>query len=108
MNGLKKMTAIMKVEALDRETERNIERMAVLRVSPKHINLWIGQLEMKKKEVGELAGMMGFDEVKKEIETEKNLEKWAKRCINHFTKKAKRCCLKKYTTWCGMVEMNEL
>ena len=34
--------------------------------------------------------MMVFDEIKKEIETERNLERWAKRCTNHFTKKVKR------------------
>ena len=33
---------------------------------------------------------MGLDAVKKEIEAEKSLEKWAKRCTNHFTRKAKR------------------
>ena len=33
---------------------------------------------------------MGFDDVKKEIEAEKNLEKWAKRCTNHFTRRARR------------------
>ena len=45
---------------------------------------------MKRKEISELAGLIGFDEVKKEIEAEKNLEKWAKRCTNHFTRREKR------------------
>ena len=30
---------------------------------------------------------MKVEAVKKEIEKEKNLEAWAKRCSNHFTKK---------------------
>ena len=33
---------------------------------------------------------MGFDVLKKEVETEKSLERWARRCSNHFTKKMKR------------------
>ena len=33
---------------------------------------------------------MGFDVLKKEVETEKSLECWARRCSNHFTKKMKR------------------
>ena len=55
------------VEELDEETRRMEEGMAVLRVATKHINLWTSQLEMKRKEVPELAGLMKFDEVKKEI-----------------------------------------
>ena len=31
-----------------------------------------------------------LDEVKKEIEKETSLERWARRCTNHFTKKMKR------------------
>ena len=67
--------AIMNVEDLDRETARDVERMAVLRVSPKHINLWMRQLEMKRNEICELAGSMGFDEVKNEIASEKKPRK---------------------------------
>ena len=33
---------------------------------------------------------MGFCKVKNEVETEKSLEKWAKRCTNHFTRREKR------------------
>ena len=91
VNGLKEKTmAIMNVEDLDRETARDVERLAVLRVSTKHINLWMRQLEMKRNEICELAGSMGFDEVKNEIASEKSLEKWAKRCTHHFTRKVKR------------------
>ena len=78
------------VEELDEETRRMVERMAVLRVATKHINLWMRQLEMKRREVAELAGLMKFDEVKKEIGKERCLERWAKRVTNHFTKRAKR------------------
>ena len=48
------------------------------------------QLEMKRKEIAELAGLMGFDEVKKEVETDKSLETWAKRSSHFFTKSMKR------------------
>ena len=34
--------------------------------------------------------MFGFDDVKNEVERAKSLEKWAKRCTHHFTKKTKR------------------
>ena len=85
--------AMMNVEVWDQEIARDVERVVILRVSTKYVNLWIRQLEMKRKEIGELAGLMGFDEVKKEIETEKNLEKWAKRCTNHFTRRVKRMIL---------------
>ena len=63
-----------------------------MRVSTKHINLWIRQLEMKRKEMGELAGSLRLKDevVKNEIETENELENWEKRCSNHFTKKTKR------------------
>ena len=67
-----------------------VERVVVLRVATKHINLWTRQLEMKRREVCELAGLMKFDEVKKEIGKERCLERWAKRATNHFTKRAKR------------------
>ena len=43
------------------------ERMVVLRVATKHINIWIRQLEMKRKEICELAGLMKLEETKKEI-----------------------------------------
>ena len=45
---------------------------------------------MKRKEMSELAGLMRLEEAKKEIVNEKSLEKWAKRCSHHFTKKVKR------------------
>ena len=87
---LEKMMEMMRVESLDEETTKMIERLVVLRVSTKHINIWIRQLEIKRREICELAGMIAVEEIKKEIETEKNLERWAKRCTNHFTKKVKR------------------
>ena len=67
-----------------------VERIVVLRVATKHINLWVRQLEMKRKEVVQLAGLLKFNEVKKEVEEEKSLEKWAKRCTKYFTKRVKR------------------
>ena len=81
---------LMNVEVHDEETTRMMKRMAVLRIATKHINLWVRQLEMKRKQIGELAGLMKLDGIKEEIEREKSLEKWAKTTTNHFTKKAKR------------------
>ena len=77
----------MDKDVLDDETTRMTERIVVIRLTTKHVNLWMRQLEMKRKEMCELAELLGFDEVKKEIENERSLEKWAKRCTNHFTKK---------------------
>ena len=74
------------MKRVDEETTR----MIVVRVSTKHINLWMHQLEMKRKEIGELAEMMGFGEIKKESETEKDLERRGKRSTNCFSKKMKR------------------
>ena len=87
---MEKAMAMKNVEALDQETIRDVERMVLLRVSTKHINLWIRQLEMKRVEMGHLAALLKLDEVKKEIEKEKSLERWARRCTHHFTKKTKR------------------
>ena len=87
---LEKMKKAMNLESLDEEIARMIERLAILRVSTKHINLWMRQLEMKRNEIGELAGLMGFDEIEKEIQSERDLEAWAKTCTSHFTKKTKR------------------
>ena len=36
------------VEDLDEETIEQAERLVALRISTKHINLWIRQLEMKR------------------------------------------------------------
>ena len=46
----------------DEEPIFTVERMVVVRLSTKHINLWMRQLEMKRNEIGELAGLFGFDE----------------------------------------------
>ena len=86
----KKAMTSLKGDDLDEETTRMVERMAVLMVATKHINLWIRQLEMKRQEMIELAGLMELEEVKNEIQKEKSLEKWARRCTHHFTKKVKR------------------
>ena len=80
----------MNMDVLDQETNRDVERMVILRVSTKHINLWIRQLEVKRKEIAELAGLLKFEEVKNEIESEKSLESWTKRTSNHFTRNVKR------------------
>ena len=87
---LERMKEMMTIDSLDEETERMVERMVILRLSTKHINLWIRQLEMKRKEMCELAGLMRFEKIKEEIQKEKSLERWAKSCTHHFTKKVKR------------------
>ena len=93
----------LKVEDLDDETAMMVERLVVEIISTKHINLWMRQLEMKRKEMSELAGLMKFGEVKKEIENEKSLESWAKRCTHHFTKRIKRMSFEEIdnTIWSG-------
>ena len=87
---VEKLGTMMKVEALDEETIRMVERIVVLRISTKHINLWMRQLEMKRQEMIELAGLMELDEIKKEISNAKSLESWGRRATNNFAKKVKR------------------
>ena len=106
-----KPTELMEVEDLDHVTSRMTKRLAVLRVSTKNINLWTRQLEMKRREAIQLAGLMGFDEVKKEIGNENSLESWARRCSCHFKKERRMLfevivnitwvqCQKEITHWC--------
>ena len=90
MSLLEKMKKEENAESIDEETTGMVERMVILRVSTKHINLWIRQLEMKRKEMCELAGLMKFEKIKEEIQKERSLERWAKSCTHHFTKKTKR------------------
>ena len=59
---------MLNTEELDEETARMTERVVVLRIATKHINLWARQLEMKRQEMSELAGLMKLEEVKKEVE----------------------------------------
>ena len=87
---MEKVKQSMNVEMLDEETTRMVERIVVLRVATKHINLWTRQLEMKRKEMSELAGLVKLEDVKEEIERVKSLETWARTATNHFTKKVKR------------------
>ena len=56
----------MNVESLDQETTREVERMVILRIATKHINLWIRQLEMKRKEIAELARLLEFVDMERE------------------------------------------
>ena len=103
---------MMNEDKLDEETTRMVERIVVLRLSTKHVNLGIRQLEIKRDEIKELAGLMKFEEVAKEIVRGKHLDAWAKRCSHHFTKKVKRALFeeidnmvwsgseKDITSWC--------
>ena len=63
-----KMAEMVKREDLDQETIKMVERIIVLRIATKHINLWMRQLEMKRKTIIQLAELMRFDAVKKEVE----------------------------------------
>ena len=91
MRRLKEKTSeMMNTDELDEETSRMTERLAILRIATKHINLWTRQLEMKRREVIKLAELMKLEGVKKEIMNEKSLERWARRYSYHFAKKVKR------------------
>ena len=81
---------MINLDRLDEETAPMIERLVVVRISTKYINLWIGKLQMKGKERCELAGLMELEGVQEEIAKAKDLEKWAKRCTQHFTKRVKK------------------
>ena len=48
---------MMSVDGINEETTRMVGRIVVLRLSTKHINLWIRQLEMKRIEMCELEGV---------------------------------------------------
>ena len=63
---------------------------------------WMRQLEMKKNEIREFAGLIGFEGVKNEVEKEKSLERWAKRATIHFTKKVKRMLFQEIDNICGL------
>ena len=67
---LEKIRRMMRVDVLDKETTMTAERMVVLRLSTKHINLWTRQLETKRNDIHVLADLLKVDGIKKEIETE--------------------------------------
>ena len=87
---LEEIKEMMNMDSLDEEAALMTKRIVVIRISTKHINLWMRQLEMKRKEIGELAGLLKLDQIKKEVETVKSLESWSKRTTNYFAKNAKR------------------
>ena len=64
---LEKIRRIMKVDVLNKETTMTVERMVVLRLSTKHINLWTRQLETKRNEIRELTELLKVYEIKEEI-----------------------------------------
>ena len=70
-NLIEKLKKMLNVKDLDEETTKMTEGIVILRVATKHINLWLRQLEMKRSEICELAGLMDLEGVKNEIETEK-------------------------------------
>ena len=80
----------MNDDDLEEETTRMVKRIVLFRSSTKHINLWMRQLEIKRKEMCELAGLMALEEVQEEIAKAKDLEMWAKRCTRNFTKRVKK------------------
>ena len=54
---LKKTKRMMKMDEIDPKTAIIVEPIAILRLSTKHINLWVRQLETKRKEACELSGL---------------------------------------------------
>ena len=107
MKRLFEKTAKMEnMECLDEDAIRMVERVVIVRLSTKHINIWIRQLEMKRGEILELAGLMGLEGVKAEVEKENSLEVWSKRCPNFFIKKVKRMLSEEIdnTVWSGSEE----
>ena len=82
---VKKGMTTMNIEGLDEKTARMVERVVILRVATKNINIWIRQLEMKRREMCELAVLMKLDQVRREIEREISLEQWTEKCTRHFT-----------------------
>ena len=67
MVSLKESIEMTHEEVLDEETVRMAKRFVVIRISTKHVNLWMRQLELKRKDMIELAGLMGIDGAKEEI-----------------------------------------
>ena len=61
-----KLKEMMNMENLEGETARMVERVVIVRVATKHINLWIRQLEMKRREICELVGLLMLDEVRRD------------------------------------------
>mgnify|MGYP004551794333 CR=1 FL=1 len=62
MKGVfERMKELLHMEVLDEETSRMFERIVIVRISTKHINLWMRLLEMKRREMSELAGLIGLE-----------------------------------------------
>ena len=99
---MEKTREVKAVDSLDDETVRMVERMVIIRISTKHINLWIRQLEMKRKETGQQAVLMRNEEVKREIQREKSFESWARAFTNHFLRKIKRMLYEEIDNIVGM------
>ena len=91
---LEKVEKALNMEDIGEETARMVERMAILRIATKHVNLWTRQLEMKRNEMSELAGLMKVYTVKKDVENENSLERWAMRGTHFFSKNVKRLLFK--------------
>ena len=71
---LEKTEDLKNDDSLDDETIRMTERIVIIGIFTKHINLWIRQLEMKRREIGHLAELMKMEDVENEIKREKSLE----------------------------------
>ena len=61
---------MMIVRVVDVETARLAVNIATLREATKHTNVWMRHLEARRKAMSELAELMGFDDVKEEIQNE--------------------------------------
>ena len=53
-----KVAEMINVDVVDEEATMMVERIIVLRISTKHINMWIRQLEMKRRK--RLASLLGY------------------------------------------------
>ena len=92
----------MKMENMDEETTRIAKRMVVIRISTKHINLWMRQLDLKRKEICELAELMGLEWIRNEIATEKCLENGQRERATTSPRRRGECCSRRSTTWSGV------
>ena len=69
---LVKLDVMMNVEVLDKETVRVVARIAVLRISTKHINLKMRQTGLRLMETSERAVPMWLECVTNEMNVKKN------------------------------------
>ena len=70
------MMETMKLDSLNREIVGMLEMLVLVRIPTKHVNPRMRQLEMKRKEMTEVAVLMGYDEIKEEIKKKRMRKRW--------------------------------